>query len=58
MTACSSWWCCCHFSLFLRGTLMQLKRLLVAAKWTVDVGRSQAEVETMRPLLVFYKQSL
>jgi len=40
---CSSWWCCCHLSLLLRGTLMQPKRLLLAAKWTADVGRrSQA----------------
>ena len=29
---CSSWWCCCHLSLLLRGTLMQPKRLLLAAK--------------------------
>jgi hypothetical protein len=32
---CSSWWCCCHLSLFLRGTLMQPNKLLVAAKWAV-----------------------
>lgn len=54
---CSSWWCCCHLSLLLRGTLMQPKRLLLAAKNGQPKQVEEAK-QRQRQLFVFYKQSL